>query len=136
MPNKFNTAARNSIVDNYAAQFNGGKLRIYTGAQPADPNTAPTGTLLVDITLPSPAFTAAASGQSTKNGTWGANASADGVAGWYRLQNAAATISHDGPVIQGAAAIAPGDLALINTNLATGQPVEVTAYTLQHPASI
>ena len=51
---------RNHLLSggSWRSAFNGGKLEIYTGAQPASANTAPSGTSLVVITASSGAHTA------------------------------------------------------------------------------
>ena len=136
MASKLNTAARNAIIDGHRVNFDGGTLEIYSGTEPATADDAITGTTLVSITLPNPAFNAAANGESTKAGTWSAAASAAGTATHYRLMNSAGTIVAQGPVIQGTAPVADGDLALDNTNIASGQTVTINSFTLKSPASI
>ena len=65
---------RNQVLDgigNTGAgdDFDLGSLKMYTGAPP-DVDAAPTGTELVDITLPADAFAAAAAQAMAKAGTW------------------------------------------------------------------
>lgn len=54
------TGLRNHLLSggSFRSAFNGGKLEIYSGAQPATADTAPSGTLLVTITEASGAHTA------------------------------------------------------------------------------
>lgn len=54
------TAARNALASGMSAQeaFANGTLLIFSGAQPADADTAPNGTLLVTFTLDGGAYTA------------------------------------------------------------------------------
>ncbi|MFC0384320.1 hypothetical protein [Muricoccus vinaceus] len=63
------TANRNRAADAVAARLNGGVLRIYSGAPPADANTALSGnTLLAELTFAATAFAAAVNGVATANG--------------------------------------------------------------------
>ena len=66
MPLRKNTAARNSDIEAKAATFDAGTLEIYTGTQPADPNSAPSGSLLATIVIPNPAFGSATLGTVAK----------------------------------------------------------------------
>lgn len=102
-------------------------LEIRTGAPPADCAAADTGTLLVSMTLPADWLTAAAggNGQVAKNGTWSGVGVAAGVAGHYRIKNAAGTVCHE----QGTAGTSGTDMILDNANIAVGQNVTVTTYT-------
>jgi len=127
MAKRANTAIKNSVTDSFAALFNAGKLRIYTGSQPASGDDAASGTLLAEITLPNPAFGAASGGIASKAGTWQVNAGAAGVAGWARMLNSALSMNIDYAVtITGGG----GDMELQNTNIANGQQVTVTSATL------
>jgi hypothetical protein len=72
----------------HGALWNGGKLRIYTGSQPASVATAISGTLLCEITpLGTPAYVAGGSdGLLTLAGVpLSANGVANGTAGWATL---------------------------------------------------
>jgi hypothetical protein len=61
-------------------------LRLRTGAPPANPAAADTGTVLATLNLPSDWLTASASGVVSKNGTWqDASADASGMAQHYRI---------------------------------------------------
>jgi hypothetical protein len=127
MAKRANTGIKNSVTDSFAALFNSGKLRIYTGSQPASGDDAASGTLLVEITLPNPAFGAASGGVASKAGTWQANATASGTAGWARKLNGALSMNIDYAVtITGGG----GDMEVQNTNIASGQQVTVTTATL------
>src|SRR5580765_4879536 len=86
---KHSTGLKNFLLDSgIGTAFDGGtgRLNIYTGAQPATPDTAASGTLLGTLTLSSDAFAAAASGAVALN-TVGADTTADatGSAGWFRF---------------------------------------------------
>ena len=102
------------------------KLRIYTGSAPANCAAAATGTMLVEMTLPSDWMTAASAGSKTKNGAWSGTGAAAGVAGYFRIVDNAGTTAH----IQGTCGQGTGDMSLDNTNIAVGQAVTVNTFTL------
>lgn len=102
------------------------KLRIYTGAAPANCAAAATGTLLVDMTLPADWMAAASSGSKAKSGTWSGTGVAAGTAGYFRIVDNAGTTAH----IQGTCGIGTGDLQLDNTSIAVSQTVTVNTFTL------
>ncbi len=83
---RLSTTARNALANALAttinANGNAGTIKIYSGSQPADPQTAPSGTLLATITLPNPPFGSAATGVITANAITQVNAGASGTAGW------------------------------------------------------
>ena len=101
-------------------------LQIFTGGPPANTNTANSGTLLCNMTLPSDWANDAANGAKAKNGTWQANASNNGTAGHFRLfiSNAARCD------VQGTAGSGANDLVLDNAVIATNQVITITAFTL------
>lgn len=106
------------------------KLRIYTGSAPTNPGDAATGTLLVDIDLPSDWVTESG-GVLTKAGTWSGTAANAGTAGYFRIWNSGASTAH----IQGDCGEGSGELQLDNTDIAAGQTVTVSTFTLTMPAS-
>lgn len=121
MARQLSTTTRNRYRDAWVAAFPAGTfLRLYTGA-PSGVGNAPSGTLLVEITLPASPWTST-NGQVAKNGTWSAAASASGIAQSYRLING--TDIEEGNVGEGS-----GDLSLDNTDIATGQTVTVNTFT-------
>lgn len=130
MAEKLNTALANQIADSLYDSFNGGALEIRTGAQPASADDAATGTLLLSITLPSPAFAAASGGAKAKTGTWSANAVGAGIAGWCRFRNAGDTLRLDGAITMGGG---NGEVDLDNTNIALGQLVTIDTGSATQP---
>jgi hypothetical protein len=120
------SASRDAAVDAVTSRADlgaaAGKLRIYTGAQPASANDAASGTLLVEIPLPDPSFVSGGTGTNTLNDPASVNATAAGVAGWFRVLD-----SDNNTVLDGSAgATGSGmDLILANTNIAVGQPVDI-----------
>jgi hypothetical protein len=128
-------AARNAAADAITALVNagaaGGKLQIRSGTQPAGPDAAATGTLLAELALADPAFTAAAGGVATLAGTpRSATAVADGTASWFRI------LDSDGVArIDGSVGISSADLIVNTTAVSTGLDVEITDGTITMPAS-
>src|ERR1044071_2634221 len=102
------------------------KLRLYTGSAPANCAGTESGTLLVEMTLPSDWMNAASSGSKTKLGTWSATASATGTAAHFRIYDSAGTTCH----VQGTAGTSGTDMILDNTSIASGQTVTANTFTL------
>jgi len=125
---QLSTAVRNSMADSFeTAVGTAPKLRILTGAKPADCASAQTGTLLVEITLPADWLTNASSGQKSLSGTWQANAVASGTAGYYRIVDSTGTTCHAQGTVT--ATGGGGDLELQNTSINSGQQVTITTFT-------
>jgi hypothetical protein len=138
---RVSTGLRNSQATNLASLFpNGAILEIRTGSQPAGGDTAPSGTVLVTITLPNPSFGAAASGQIAKAGVWqDASADATGTAGWFRLRQAGdlGTTNTTDERLDGSVTVTGGggDLTLDNTSITIAQQVTLNVFTITQPAS-
>src|SRR4051812_43088805 len=64
-----------------------GRILIYTGAQPATPQTGATGTLLVTINFNIPSFGESSSGTATMVTSTSVSATVtnSGMAGWFRV---------------------------------------------------
>lgn len=130
MPKQFSDTVRNNMADSYETSVGTAPiLQIRTGAPPSNCAAADSGTLLVSITLPTDYLSNAASGLKSLLGTWQANASAAGTAGHYRIKNSAGTVTHEQGNVT--ATGGGGDMEIQNTNIANGQQVTVTAFTLQ-----
>ena len=99
-------------------------LKIYTGSEPANCAAAATGTLLVDMTLPSDWMSAASAGVKAKTGTWSGTGAAAGTAGYFRITDTAGTTCH----IQGSAGMSGTDAILDNSNIAVSQVVTVNTF--------
>ena|SRR5581483_6352236 len=98
---KISDTLANAEANAIASLFNGGFLRIYDGAQPADANTPiTTQNLLAELTLGSPAFGSAVAGVLTANPiTADSDANASGNAAWYRVvKSDGVTVLVDGSV--------------------------------------
>lgn len=102
------------------------KLRIYSGAAPANCAAAATGSLLCEMVLPADWMTAAAAGVKAKTGTWSGAGAIAGTAGYFRIvDNSGATCGIQGTCGQGA-----GDMSLDNVNIAVSQVVTVGTFSL------
>lgn len=102
------------------------KLRIYTGSAPANTAAAATGTLLIEIALPSDWMNAASATSKTKLGTWSGTASGTGLGGYFRIVDNAGTTTG----IQGTVGTSGTEMILDNNNIATSQTVTVNSFTL------
>ena len=104
------------------------KLRLYSGAMPANCAAARTGTLLCEMTLPSDWLAAASAGAKAKSGTWTGTGAAAGSAGYWAIMDSAGTTCH----MQGTvtATGGGGDMTLDNIVIAAAQVVTVSTFTL------
>lgn len=125
-----NTALRNEQAEFFGGLFDGGTLEIYTGVQPADPNSSPSGSLLATISIPNPAFGAASNGTVAKAGSWSATAGDTGTAGYGRFISADTTITMD---IQCSQVPGGNNLLLNNVDIAIGNTVTVVSLTITIP---
>lgn len=126
-----NVALVNAESDAFGVFFNGGTLKIYTGSQPVDPNSAASGTLLCTITIPTPAFGAASAGSISKAGTWSAVASDTGTAGYARMASSDTLKTLDITVTESGAG---GDAIIDDDAIVNGNTVTVTSCTVTMPA--
>lgn len=138
LPNASQQAAADAVVDRADGGATAGSLRIYSGVQPADADSAPAGTLLCQITLSDPAYgvadatgTAAAAG-TPLTGTGDAGAGAGTNAQSFRVTDSDGNAVYDGAVTGTGGG---GELELDNVSIASGQQVTVTSFTYQQPAS-
>lgn len=123
---KRTAAVANAAADAAVALANGGKLRIYSGSQPATAATAVSGqTLLAELTLGNPAFGSASNGVATANSiTADSSADATGTAAWFRVVSSGGTGLWDGSV-----ATSGADLNLDSVSIVTGGNVSVSSFT-------
>jgi hypothetical protein len=129
--------------------FRDGVLRIYSGSQPADADTAVSGTLLLEIsesagTWAAGAFAngiefgAAASGAISKNAseTWQDTGLAAGTAGWFRLianPTDAGAASTTLPRIDGTVGTSGADLNMSSTSIVSGSTYTIDTFTITLP---
>lgn len=130
---QYSDAVRNAMLDAITTQLGAGwKLKFRTGAQPATVATASSGTVLATFTP-----TAAAAASGSKNMVSGApisvTASAAGTVGHYELTNSSDTVVHERGSVT--ATGGGGDMTIDNTVLASGQTVQITAFTKTAPGA-
>ena len=110
------------------------KVRIYSGTQPTDPDTAiGAQVLLAELTCSATAFGSAADanpgGRATANAiTADSSADAAGTAAWFRAINGSGTAVIDGSVGTSAA-----DMILNTTTITLGANVSVSSWTFTVP---
>lgn len=110
--------------------LNGGFLELYTGTQPATPDTALSGnTLLATLALSATAFGASSSATKTANAITSATAAATGTATFFRAYKSDATTA----VIDGSVGTSGADLNLNTTSIVTGATVSVSSWTVSDP---
>lgn len=125
---RLSTAARNAATDAISGLVDAGSgpgtIKIYSGSQPATPNTAASGTLLATVTLSDPAFGASSAGTATGADPAPVTAAATGTAGWWRMAD-----SDGNPVMDGSvtASGGGGDMQLSTVSLTSGGSVDITA---------
>jgi hypothetical protein len=108
-----------------------GKLLIYTGSQPATPETTASGTLLVSIN-----FAATAFGSADSTATAGlaggtaisATVTASGTAGWFRVVD-----KDEVAILDGAISTSGADLNFDNVNFVSGGTATINTLTIQAP---
>lgn len=124
---QFSAAVRNARLNAiWTAIGASAKLMFYSGAMPANCATAASGSLLATLTLPATEENAALGGQATiASGPWTGTASASGTVGYFRVTDSTGTTCH----IQGTVGQGSGDMSFDNNVLATGQNLQVTAFT-------
>lgn len=113
----------------------GGKLQIYDGVRPANPDTAvTTQNVLVEFDLPTPAFGTPVDGASgataTANAITPVTAAATGTASWFRILDSADLPVWDGDVSDPAGA---GDAKISSTSVVSGIDVSVVSMTFLQP---
>ncbi len=104
-------------------------MTVSSGVIPADCGTANTGTVLATMVLPNDWLNTPSGGAITLSGTWqDLSADASGTASYFRLHNNPGTACHMQGTIS--ATGAGGDMQLDNTNIAIGQQINITAFTI------
>lgn len=130
---QLSTGNRNALLDAIETEVGVSPiLKIWTGAEPANPAAADSGTALASMTLPSDWMAAASGGTKALLGSWNTNSAlATGTAGYFRIYDSGGVVCH----IQGniTATGGGGDMTLDNTSIASGQQVTVTSFTLTAP---
>ena len=114
--------ARLDAITTFAA--GSGKLRFYSGTQPATGGTATT--LLAELTMNATMAPASSAGVLTMNAVTGANASSTGTGTWWRLLKSDGTTI----VMDGTLGVSASDLNITSTAFVSGQPVALSSWTL------
>ena len=128
---KIATTTRNAIVDAITTAVGAsGLLKIYSGTQPTNVQTAlGAQVLLAQLALSATFAPAAASGVLTANAiTQDSSADATGTAGWYSLQTSAGV-----RIVEGEVGTSGADLNLNTVSIVIGGPVAVTSFTYTAP---
>lgn len=126
---QYSVAVRNASLDQIESIVGTTpRLYFYTGAVPATTATAATGTLLnsASYSLPADWMNAASGGSKTLAGTWSVVANAAGTAGYFRILDSTGTTVG----IQGTVGTSGADMILDNNVIASGQTINVTAFTI------
>lgn len=130
-------AVRNAMLDLIKTAIDAGAgagtLKLYSGTQPADANTALSGnTLLATLTFTDPSAAAASAGVLTFSAiTEDSAADATATATFGRVQDSNGVVVFDGDVGTS------GAMIVLNTaSIVTGGPVRVTTATITLPSSI
>lgn len=138
---RISNVASKALADAFDDQVNIGStaaaIDIRSGAQPADPDTAATGTLLATLTMSDPAF-----GNATDANPGGlltadaitpdASADATGTAGYFRIR---ATGTGADDVADGECGTSGADLNFNTTSITAGSTVSITSLTVTMPES-
>ena len=127
---QLSVAVRNAILDAIETEIGvSAVVKIRTGTVPANITDADSGTVLATVNCPSDWMSAAASGASSKSGTWeDTSADAAGTAGHFRVYASDGTTQHMQGTIT--ATSGGGDMELDNTVLALGQQFTITQFDL------
>lgn len=138
MANNFriSNACAKAMADTFDDQVNIGStaavLDVRTGAQPADPDTAATGTLLGTLTFSDPAFGTATDGNpggllTASAITQDSSADATGTAGYFRIR---ATGTGADDVADGECGTSGADLNFNTVSITSGSAVSITSLTV------
>lgn len=120
---QYSTTIRNNKLDQVESTIGTAAiLKIFSGAQPANCAAADPSGLLCTINLPSDWMNNASGGSKTLLGTWSASASGSGTAASWRIYDSGLAACH----VQGNTT----DMTFNNTNIASGQTVTVSSFTL------
>jgi hypothetical protein len=123
--------SRNTELDALAPLLNNGYLRIYSGTEPATPETALSGnTLLAELRFNATAFGASASGVITANAiTADTSNDATGTATFFRAFKSDGTTV----VLQGTVGTSASDINLNSTAIQIAAQTSVSSFTVTDP---
>ena len=112
-------------VNAVAPLLNGGTLKVYTGAQPAE-DASETGTLLVTLTFSGTAFGSSSGGTAAAGSITSGTAVASGTAGHFALCKSDGTVVGTGAVGTGA----PADWVTNTVAIVSGTTVSCPGFTI------
>lgn len=93
---QFSVAARNAALNGIETTVGTSpKLRMFTGSKPANCAATATGTLLVEMSLPSDWLEPASDGSILKKGTWSGTGIDNGTVGYYRILDSTGSVCHE-----------------------------------------
>jgi hypothetical protein len=119
----FSTTLRNNRLDQDESTIGTGAiLKIFSGAKPANCAASDPAGLLATLTLPSDWMANASGGTKSMSGSWTGTASAGGTIASWRIYDSGLAACH----IQGDTT----DMTFNNTNVANGQTITITSFTL------
>lgn len=130
--------AAKAACDAIATLCNSGTVKVYTGTQPADANTAISGnTLLGTFDFGSTAFAASSasgtaptrSAVATANSISDVTAVATGTATWFRALKSDGTTA----VFDGSVGTSGADLNLTDTSITSSEDMSVSSFTIAVP---
>lgn len=128
---QYSTTLRDNQLDQIESTAGvSAKLRLYSGAAPANCAAAASGTMLLEMSLPADWMAAASGGSKAKSGTWSgtgdAGAGTGTAAGHFRIWDSTVTTCH----MQGTVTVTGGggDMTLDNTSIASGQSVVINSF--------
>jgi hypothetical protein len=126
---QFSVAVRNAMLDQIESTVGtSAKLEIRSSTVPASTAAANTGSVLVSYTLASDWAAAASSGSKSFNNTpISTTATGAGTAAHFRIYSSTNTCHWQGTVT---ATGGGGDMTVDNTNIASGQTVNITSFTI------
>ncbi len=132
------TSAQNTALSGIVGLLGGGVLRIYSGTRPANPDTAPSGTLLAEFQLNDPAAGAPSGGVASLDVTGMTTSGVgNGQASWFRMLGPAQAAGNGLGVIDGDVSVTGGggDLTLNTTTISIGLTLHITGGSITMPAS-
>ena len=145
---RLSTGIRQALLDtaDFQTEFAVSFINIYTGTQPADADTAASGTLLATIYSNNPTDTIGISFDPPVLGTiskavaetWAGTALATGTAGWYRLFEAGgnpAILSTTESRIDGNISTSGANMNMSSTTITVGTVQTVSTFDVTLPAS-
>ena len=123
---KLSNAGANYGADGVVDQLDNGYLRIYSGSQPTDADTAIGAQVkLAELRFGTPAFGSAVAGVATANAITGDFNTVAGTAAWFRiLKSDGTTVICDGTV-----GTSGCDINLNTTTIDTSGSVNITTFT-------